>query len=106
MKIVKFKKTKILDKDAKCVFKSEIDFDSEKKKIINFCLILVFHEGEEIHEIIKYDGSHGYCHVHKYYEKMGAKGEKCYPSQIDSKSIIVYKKDIFEKWEKYIEKYR
>lgn len=36
MTIIKFKKSKILDKDAKCFLKSEIDFDVENKKVKNF----------------------------------------------------------------------
>lgn len=106
MKIIKFKKSKILDEKATCFLKSEIDFNIETKEVINFCLILLFQKEEKIYEIIKYDGSHGFCHTHKYYEKLNAFGKKCYPSQINPKSILIHKKDITQNWKEYLKKYK
>ncbi len=106
MKVKKFKNTKILDKDAKCNFVTEIDFNEDTKAPINFCLLLVFHQNETVYEIIKYDGSHGFCHVHKYFEKLNVEGEECLPTQINAKSILIFKKDIQDNWEDYVTKYR
>lgn len=106
MKIEKYKKTKVLDKNACCFLVTEIDFDLETKKVVNFCLVLLFHKDETIYEIIKYDGTHGICHVHKYYEKRFAKGETCLPSQINTKSIIYYKEDILKNYQIYLKQYK
>ncbi len=106
MKIVKFKKNKILDESAKCTLVTEIDFDEDSKKPINFCVLLLFQSGEIIYEIIKYDGTHRSCHVHKYYEKLNSIGESCLPSQINSKSITCFKDDVKANWKSYVAAYR
>lgn len=66
---------------------------------------MLFQKGEEIYEIIKYDGSPDHCHVHKYYEKLNIFKEKCYPTQIEPKSIITHKNDIIQNQKRYLKKY-
>ena len=106
MQIKKFSNVKVLDKDSRCSFVTEIDFNIEKRTPLNFCFLLLFYKGETVYEVIKYDGSHGKCHVHKYFEKKNSKGENCLPSQINNKSLIVFKNDILENWKEYIARYR
>ena len=106
MKIIKFKRDKVLDSNAQCNIVTEIDFDTVTKKPINFCLILIYHKEETIYEIIKYDGSHKICHVHKYFNELNSKGEDCLPSQINNISIIAFKQDILDNWRNYLSKYK
>jgi hypothetical protein len=105
-KIIKFKKKKILSIDPTCFLITEVNFDMILKKPIDFCVLLVFYENESIYEIIKFDGKHGFCHVHKYFEKLNVSGLKCLPSEINSDSIRYYKKDILDNWKEYLKKYR
>ena len=96
---------KVLDEDSRCSFVTEIDFDLDKKIPIDFCFILLFYKDEMVYEVIKYDGAHGFCHVHKYFENKKPKGEACLPSQINNKSLIEFKKDILKNWNYYLERY-
>ena len=106
MNIKKFTNVKVLDEDSRCSFVTEIDFDVDKRIPIDFCFLLLFYKGETVHEVIKYDGAHGTCHVHKYFEKKESKGESCLPSQIDNKALILFKRDILENWSNYINQYK
>jgi hypothetical protein len=106
MRIKKFSNSKILDEDAQCSLVTEIDFDIDNKIPIDFCFLLLFYKGEKVYEVIKYDGAHGKCHVHKYFEKKNSEGEECLPSQIDNKALITFKTDISDNWEEYINKYK
>jgi hypothetical protein len=106
LNIIKFKKKKSLGIHPKCFLISEIDFELNQKKPINFCLLLIFYKKEKVYEVIKYDGKHGICHVHNYFEKMNIKGKNCLPSEINSKSIRIFKKDILDNWKEYLTKYR
>lgn len=106
MNIVKYKKSKILDTNSNIILKTEIEFDTNSKLIKNFSIVLVLFEKEEYYEIIKYDASHGFCHVHKFYENLIDPGEKVLPSQISPKCVILFKNDVQKNWREYASKYK
>jgi hypothetical protein len=106
MNLKKFTNVKVLDEDATCSLVTEIDFDVDKRVPIDFCFLLLFYKEEKVYEIIKYDGAHGTCHVHRYFEKKDSVGESCLPSQINSKSLLVFKKDLLDNWHDYVGSYR
>ncbi len=99
-------KKKVLGIRPKCFLISDINFDVNQKKPVDFCLLLIFYKKEKVYEVIKYDGKHGVCHVHKYFEELNSLGKNCLPSEINSISIQFYKKDILNNWKEYLEKYR
>jgi len=79
---------------------SNIDFDSDSKQILSFCLLqTALREGKE-YEIIKYDSAHGFCHAHKYFEDLTDERVMVEP-QINAKTIHFLRKDIKENWLQY-----
>ncbi len=106
MTIKKFKKSKVLDNNSNIILKTEIEFNTKTKTIINFSIILVLFEKNYYYEIIKYDASHKYCHVHKFYENINDQGKPILPSQISPKAISYFKNDVLKNWKDYSEKYK
>ncbi|MDD4251154.1 MAG: hypothetical protein PHX27_03115 [Candidatus ainarchaeum sp.] len=106
LEIINFKKKKVLGVRPKCFLITEINFDVNNKKPIDFCILLIFYKKEKVYEIIKFDGKHSFCHVHKYFEQLNDKGQNCLPSQINSTSIQIFKTDVLSNWKEYLKQYR
>lgn len=80
---------------------TNIDYDGKLKKVISFCVVQIWHTGQNDYEIIKYDAAHGYCHIHRYYKNADYKTERIENLEISRETIIAVKQDIKENWEKY-----
>jgi hypothetical protein len=100
MPIEHFEKRDGLDSSLMDIILRTFDFDSEKKEIVSFCVVQLFIDGAESHEIIKYDTAHGVCHVHRLYRGSNSK-ELLFNRNISIETLMWCKKDILEKWRKY-----
>jgi hypothetical protein len=105
MNIRKFRRSRVLDEEGNVIFRAEIDFDEDKKVVVNYCILLILQKGQQIHIVVKYDAAHGSNHVHKYYERLDAPAEEVLPTDVSSKAALVFKKDIMENWKQYVERY-
>lgn len=94
-----FFKKKALGKNPEDIIITSLDFNSESKKIVSFCVIQVHFSGELKHEIIKYDCAHGYCHVHRYYWA-STKRERL-AEELSKDSFDKFRRDIEENWQRY-----
>jgi hypothetical protein len=74
-----------------------VDFDKDSKSIVSFCVL-------QLH-IIKYDSSHGHCHVHKYYEELNDFGSPLLDNPVNDKSIQEFVNDIKQNWKVYLQRY-
>mgnify|MGYP001585339197 FL=1 len=81
-------------------------FDVDSKKIINFVVIQFYVDPMgEIHEIIKHDFSHGHYNVHKFY--LGHTHRMENHEALLSVSIYQQAKaDINQNWKDYVSQYR
>ena len=103
MTIHVFEKKKLLSNNANDYLITTINYDDNKKKIIDFSIIQILFEEKPI-QIIKYDSSHGYCHAHKYYTTNSNPQE--ISMEINPKTIKELKEDIQQNWRKYKEQYQ
>jgi len=93
-----FKSNEQLGGSSADIIYTSIDFDEIKKEVISFCIIQFTIVKSKI-QIIKYDSSHNYCHVHKYYSKDSPIQKLDY--LITPDTIRIFKKDIKCNWKKY-----
>jgi hypothetical protein len=73
----------------------------EGKRLVSFKVLQIQYSGEEVHEILKYDTSHGYCHVHRYYKRLNASGEPLSGKEVSQASFEECRADIKKNWQKY-----
>jgi hypothetical protein len=105
MQIVQFEKKKMLGNSTTDFLVRIFDFNTETKKVVSFCVVQIcFVEGEN-HEIIKYDAAHGYCHVHKNYQRNSKKIETLFNKEICQETCKECAKDIETNWQKYKKHY-
>lgn len=105
MNLINYCSKKGLGKNKNDLLVTNIDFDLDSKKIFSFSVIQIHVHGEHNLEIIKYDSSHNYCHVHKYYENLNDFGQKLLDNQVNEKSFVEFKNDIKQNYQEYLKKY-
>lgn len=105
MAIETFKKKKPLNNNLEDFIITQIDFDTKLKKTIGFSAIQIYAKEEQIHEIIRFDTAHGYCHAHRFYSQLKALPEKLPNIDISQKGFDACREDIKNNWEKYKQKY-
>jgi hypothetical protein len=82
-----------------------VDFDKESKSIVSFCVLQLHIRDGQNYEIIKYDSSHGHCHVHKYYEELNDFGSPLLDNPVNDKSVQEFVNDIKQNWKEYLDRY-
>lgn len=75
MNIEIYRRRKKLGGSEKDILIRAVDFDLDSKSIISFCVLQLHIRDGHNYEVIKYDSSHGQCHVHKYYEELNDFGQ-------------------------------
>ncbi|MCX6800627.1 MAG: hypothetical protein NTZ73_00360 [Candidatus Diapherotrites archaeon] len=101
-----FEKKEPLDGDLANFILTRIDFEEKTKTLKEFCIIQLHVSEEKQRQIIKYDTAHGHCHAHKYYENINHCGDILPDHRISQKSFNEFKKDVENKWEEYLQKYK
>jgi len=103
MVILHFEKKKQLGNNLQDFIITSVDVkeDWKNKILISFCIIQMHYDGEKKYEILKYDSSHGFCHVHRYYRSLKPEREILAGKELCSKTFEELKKDIICNWMKY-----
>ena len=96
-----FSKRKPLGKSLKDFIITRIDFDRSQKKLVSFSVLQIHSPGKANYEVIKYDTTHGHCHVHRFYRTLDDKGEKLKGKSISQATFNECRQDLKENWEKY-----
>ncbi|MFH0970289.1 MAG: hypothetical protein V1776_02395 [Candidatus Diapherotrites archaeon] len=83
---------------------TEVQYDRDVKKIVNFVVIQLFEYDGVVYEVKKHDTAHGKYHIHCYYERFhSAVIETDEP--ITAGLFHLAKKDICDNWKHYHYRY-
>ena len=74
--------------------------------VTGFSVNLSYREGEEYHEVIRYDTAHGYVHVHRFWESDEMQRWRSYEGRPLAEAFQAAYDDIKANWERYIELYK
>ncbi|MDO8648095.1 MAG: hypothetical protein Q7R70_06845 [Candidatus Diapherotrites archaeon] len=105
MAIETFEKTSPLDGSLNDFLITRIEFNKKTKEILSFCVLQMHYSGEKTHEIIRFDTSHGFCHVHRFFEALNSKGIKLAGIACDQVGFNYCKNDVKSNWRNYKRRY-
>ena len=101
---ITFEKKKPLSDALEDFLIANHDFDLTKKKFLSFSVCQVYLTNEISSVIVRYDSSHGYCHVHRFYKYLNPKRESLH-KPISSETFKECRLDILLNWASYKQQY-
>ncbi|HZX20434.1 MAG TPA: hypothetical protein VFF13_05455 [archaeon] len=106
MVIETYRKFKLLGDRVEDVLYTEtrVYEDLRPSKLEDFTIIQLWQTSTRTHEIVKYDASHGPCHVHKFYEGQAIQ-EDFRVKEVNWGSYQMAKNEVLEKWREFKDKY-
>lgn len=96
-----FDKKRLLNGSLDDFIITKVGFDRSQKKLVSFCVLQLHYSGENKHEIIRFDSAHGYCHVHRFYQRLDDEGKKIKGRTISQTTFDECRQDIKNNWTNY-----
>ena len=104
MQIEKYRHAKNLDVGGDNKIYTELDFDIQKKELVNFCIIQFHIEKNKKQQIVRIDTAHGKPHIHKLYTQNNIV-EK-FEEEISPQAYEKAKQFIYSNWKTFLETYK